>query len=260
VRVDAGIRSGTVVPVFYDSLLAKIIVAAEDRPAAVARLRATLAATTIAGIATNLTQLRAIAADDAFAHGETTTAFLTERAAALGAFAPPRVDDALRAAVVAVAEAGRGWRLGGIGVPVAFVDGTRVVRAIAMRTSTGWSLSGDVAGEPPTGARVHVDDAGVDVDLDGRIYRFAFAPPPQTGAAHTGHVAVAGAIVAPMPGKIVGVNTTAGATVTERELLVVLEAMKMEHRIEAPAAGTVASIHVATGDIVPAGALLVTLA
>jgi 3-methylcrotonyl-CoA carboxylase alpha subunit len=260
VRVDAGVRDGSVVPVFYDSLLAKIIVAAEDRPSAVARLRATLAATTIGGIATNLTQLRAIAADDAFARGDTTTAFLSERAEALGGFAPPRSDDALRAAVAAVADAGRGWRLGGIGIPVGLVDGDRVVRASAMRASTGWSLAGDVAGDPPAGARVHVDAAGVDVDLDGRIYRFSFAPPPRADATHAGHIAAGGAIVAPMPGKIVGVSTAAGATVTERELLVVLEAMKMEHRIEAPAAGTVAAVHVATGDVVPAGALLVTLA
>jgi 3-methylcrotonyl-CoA carboxylase alpha subunit len=260
VRVDAGIRDGSVVPVFYDSLLAKIIVLAEDRPAAVARLRETLGATTIGGIATNLTQLRAIAADEAFARGDTTTAFLTERAEALRAFAPPRVDDAALAAAVAMAEAGRGWRLGGIGIPVVLEHDGRSIRLAVSRTESGWAVAGDAAGVPPDGARVHLDEAGADVDLAGGLYRFRFAPAPQAASAGAGHVAVGGAIVAPMPGKIVSVRAAAGTDVAEHDVLVVLEAMKMEHRIEAPAAGTVGAVHVTAGDVVPAGALLVTLA
>ncbi len=260
VRVDGGIRDGSTIPVFYDSLLAKIIVWAGDRPAAVARLRATLDATTIGGIATNLTQLRAIAADDAFARGDTTTAFLTERADALRGFAPARVADAARAAAIAIADAGRSWRLGGVGVPIALVHDGAVLRAYATRSANGWSLAGDLTGEAPPNARVQLDATGADVDLAGGIYRFTIALPPLANAAPGAHVATSGAIVSPMPGKIVSVAARAGATVAERELLIVLEAMKMEHRIEAPAAGTVRDVHVAPGDIVPGGALLVTLA
>jgi 3-methylcrotonyl-CoA carboxylase alpha subunit len=62
-----------------------------------------------------------------------------------------------------------------------------------------------------------------------------------------------------MPGKIVSVSVAAGDVVEARALLIVLEAMKMEHRIEAPAAGTVEAVHVRTGDIVSGDAQLVTL-
>jgi 3-methylcrotonyl-CoA carboxylase alpha subunit len=260
VRVDGGVRDGSTVPVFYDSLLAKIIVAAEDRPSAVARLRATLAATSIAGIATNLPQLRAIAADDAFARGDTTTSFLAERAAAMHANEPPpRAHDAALAAAVAFAASERGWRLGGVGVPVALTYDDMLLRVQANRSAGGWTIAGDVNGVAPADARAVVDAAGIDVDLDGRVYRFGFAPPPQAGAASATTVAASGTVVAPMPGKIVSVNAVAGTSVAERELLIVLEAMKMEHRIEAPSAGTVASVRVAAGDVVAAGTTLVTL-
>jgi propionyl-CoA carboxylase alpha chain len=62
-----------------------------------------------------------------------------------------------------------------------------------------------------------------------------------------------------MPGTIVSVRAVAGDVVGEHDLLVVLEAMKMEHRIEAPAAGTVGEVRVVPGDIVAAGATLVTI-
>ncbi len=260
VRVDSGVRDGSTVPVFYDSLVAKIIVAAEDRPSAVARLRATLAATSIAGIATNLPQLRAIAADDAFARGDTTTAFLTERAAAMRANEPPprARDAALAAATFAAGD--RGWRLGGVGVPVALTYDGATLCLRANRGAHGWTIAGDAAGSAPAGARAFVDATGVDVDLDGRVYRFGFAPPPRAGDASAAHVVASGTVVAPMPGKIVSVNAVAGAAVVERELLVVLEAMKMEHRIEAPAAGTITTVRVAAGDVVSAGTTLVTIA
>jgi len=63
-----------------------------------------------------------------------------------------------------------------------------------------------------------------------------------------------------MPGKIVKVAVAEGDAVAERDLLVVLEAMKMEHRIEAPHAGTVERIAVVPGALVSAGATLVELA
>jgi 3-methylcrotonyl-CoA carboxylase alpha subunit len=260
VRVDAGVRDGSEIPVFYDSLLAKIIVWADDRTAAVARLRETLAATTVFGIATNLEQVRAIAADDAFARGETTTSFLTDRAGALAARAATNLHDAALAAAAAVAGSGRGWRLGAIAVPVALVTGETVVRVHATRTREGWTIAGDASGSPPPGARTHVDASGVDVDLGGGIVRFAFAGPPRAEALAAATSAGTGTVVAPMPGRIVSVNATVGAAVVERELLVVLEAMKMEHRIEAPSAGTIEGVRVAAGDVVAAGATLVTIA
>lgn len=82
----------------------------------------------------------------------------------------------------------------------------------------------------------------------------AAAPAPASSGAQ-GSVAV----TAPMPGKILGIKTEPGKTVAKGEAIIVLEAMKMENEIVAPADGTIASINVSVGDSVEAGATLATL-
>ncbi len=67
------------------------------------------------------------------------------------------------------------------------------------------------------------------------------------------------AVTAPMPGKILGIKAEPGKTVAKGEAIIVLEAMKMENEIVAPADGTIASINVSVGDSVEAGATLATL-
>ena len=67
-------------------------------------------------------------------------------------------------------------------------------------------------------------------------------------------------VSAPMPGNILKVNVTVGQTVKEGDLLVVLEAMKMENEIFAPKAGTVAAVNVTKGQSVDTGATMVVLA
>lgn len=86
-RVDTWIETGTEVTPFYDPMLAKVIVAAEDRPAAIAALRAALAETSIAGIETNLGYLRAIAASDLLASARVATTALRDFP-----FAPPGIE------------------------------------------------------------------------------------------------------------------------------------------------------------------------
>lgn len=81
------------------------------------------------------------------------------------------------------------------------------------------------------------------------------APKAAAPAGAAGSVKVS----APMPGKILKTVATAGQAVKKGEVLVVLEAMKMENEIVAPQDGTVASINVAVGDSVEAGAVLATL-
>jgi biotin carboxyl carrier protein len=93
----------------------------------------------------------------------------------------------------------------------------------------------------------------------------AAAPAPKAApAAAPKAVAPAGAqgsvtVAAPMPGKILGVKASVGQAVKKGEVMLVLEAMKMENEIVAPSDGTVASINVAVGDSVEAGATLATL-
>jgi len=249
VRVDTGIRAGSDVPVFYDSLLAKIIVWDEDRTSAIARLDATLAQTRITGISTNLQLLRAIVADASFATGDTTTSYLEERADALGAYSAQLRASALTDAAASLLRSGYGWRPGGIGIPLVLEhDGTRV-HLTADRTAQGWHLYGDVDAEIP------FDGPATDPANTGIVS----APPPSAIALRPGAAQGDGSVSAPMPGKIVSVAVRAGEAVKHHDLLVVLEAMKMEHRIEAPLAGTVNALHVAPGDLVAAGAALVTI-
>ena len=81
------------------------------------------------------------------------------------------------------------------------------------------------------------------------------APAPAAAPAAAGSIAV----TAPMPGKILGVKASAGQAVKRGQVLLILEAMKMENEIVAPQDGTVASINVAVGDSVEPGATLATL-
>jgi 3-methylcrotonyl-CoA carboxylase alpha subunit len=249
IRLDSGVRAGSEVPVFYDSLLAKIIVWGEDRTSAIARLDATLAPTRVTGIATNLPLLRAIAADEAFARGDTTTSYLEERSAALAAHTERRTKDALLAAAASLVRSGYGWRPGGIGIPLVLeVDGVRAYMT-ADRTAAGWRLSGDIqAAIPFDGPAATLGESGAEA-----------APPPSAVTTRQSSAYGGGSVSAPMPGKIVSVAVKNGASVNVHDLLVVLEAMKMEHRIEAPVTGIVSALHVGPGDLVAAGAPLVTI-
>ena len=82
---------------------------------------------------------------------------------------------------------------------------------------------------------------------------------PKTAAPAATGAAGAVKVTAPMPGKIVGVKASAGQAVKKGDVILVLEAMKMENDIVAPQDGTVASINVASGDAVEAGAVLATM-
>jgi 3-methylcrotonyl-CoA carboxylase alpha subunit len=260
VRVDAGFRAGDDVPVFYDSLLAKIIVWAPSRDAAVSRLAATLDETTVGGIATNLPLLRAIAHDPAFRAGDTTTRFLDDRLASY-ALGEPHVSPAWKArAAAAILSRDGAWRIARTGVPLAFEVEGEPVRGHASFDGERWSVDG-IAGIVAIEARAGDagDHDGGTVTVDGRAVRWRRLPPPSADAEHAAHAASSGVVAAPMPGKIVSVAVSAGTAVEERALLVVLEAMKMEHRIEAPLAGTVSTVHVNAGDVVASGQTLVTI-
>jgi acetyl/propionyl-CoA carboxylase alpha subunit len=262
VRLDTGVQSGSSVPVFYDSLLAKIIVRGDDRAAALALLRATLAQTNVTGIATNLPLLRAIANDDAFAAADTTTRFLEERDAALTAYTEQQRAAALALVAGVLLRSGYGWRASGIGMPLRLIaDGTQV-RLFADRTADGWHVRGDIAADIPLDGpgALNRDANGIEVVLGRTHHRFAFGAAPSATASRASAGGASGDVVAPMPGKIVNVAVKPGDTVKLHDGLMILEAMKMEHRIDAPIAGIVAALHVAPGDRVAAGTPLVTIA
>ncbi|MFN2461894.1 MAG: acetyl-CoA carboxylase biotin carboxylase subunit [Candidatus Velthaea sp.] len=276
VRVDTGVRAGSEISVYYDSMIAKIIVWGSDRAAAIARLATTLRETRVAGVKTNLPLLRAVAADDAYRAGDTTTAFLEERGGQLRIAGDTVPDDVKLVAAATLVADGRGWRLGGVGIPVDLTVAGEPMHGSLSRTSAGWRLDGDVRATFAVERRgdevvVHADERTIAADvlaapdggeifLDGRAYACAYAAPPDADAEHHSAAAAgSGTVNAPMPGKIVSVNVAPGDAVEPRALLVVLEAMKMEHRIEAPLAGTIKDVRVKAGDLVTGGSTLVTI-
>jgi 3-methylcrotonyl-CoA carboxylase alpha subunit len=231
-------------------------------------------------VRTNLPLLLWIARDEAFRAGETTTSFLDQRfdESFFLTSAVPR--EAILLCAAALLVDGRApWRIGEIGVPLRLQHGESVVELVAdaLGPPGVWRLSGAYSAELHArrrGERVQAEFDGAaisgavnyagdafDVNLDGRTWRFSFASPPSTESARHSDGGAAGARVnAPMPGKIVKVAVREGDKVEEHALLIVLEAMKMEHRIEATAAASVKSVFVKEGQIVSSGTPLVELA
>ncbi len=191
--------------------------------------------------------------------------------------APP-AEATLLCAAALLADGRAPWRVGDVGLPLRLQHGEHLAEIFADATGEPdrWRLSGDHRGTlhaQRRGKNVHarLDDRAVagavtydggtfNVHLDGRTWPFAFAAPPSTDAPSGAHGAVeSGSVTAPMPGRIVKVAVRDGEKVEEHALLIVLEAMKMEHRIEAPAAGTVKSVLVKEGQIVAGGTPLAEL-
>jgi 3-methylcrotonyl-CoA carboxylase alpha subunit len=264
VRVDAGVTTGSEVSVYYDPMLAKLIVFGSDRAQAIARLQLALDDFTIDGVRANLPLLQWIVRDEWYRDGRTTTSFLAQRLDE-SIFAPRAVpkDAVVYEIARRLLDGDVPWRIGGIGIPIWLASGASAFRVWASVTREGyWQLSGDIAGELQAhraGERIAVTFNGTPVS-DARVVFEPIAPPT---AQSSGLAAAAGQgdgrVTAPMPGKIVKIAVTPGASVEEHALLIVLEAMKMEHRIEASFAGTVGTVLVKEGQLVPAGAPLVEL-
>jgi biotin carboxyl carrier protein len=173
------------------------------------------------------------------------------------------------------------WRLAGVGMPIHLMsdDGASFdILADVTADENVWRLSGALTGklhvstrgtslvaqlgEAPEieGTASFDDDDDFVVQTGGQTYSLGFADPPAlSGAAAAAGALAPGRVSSPMPGKIVKIAVSQGETVEERALLVVLEAMKMEHRIEADAAGEVKNVFVREGEIVSGGAPLVEI-
>jgi propionyl-CoA carboxylase alpha chain len=324
VRVDTGVRAGSVVSSDYDSLLAKVIAFDQDRDRAAANLASALAEADVSGVRTNVDTLVAILREPDFLAGRTPTSYLDLHPEVLVARGPEGDDRlALLLATVFAAEAVDRAQAGVWGFAP---SGWRNVRTqgqrqtwIDERTDEHHALEYVIHAHPPhrpshevsapQGRRnftrsidvwvggfpgptddgslsqderrrdaVRVldgDDRHVVIELDGRRRRVrveqrggSWHARSAAGAAtwrcaptFADHAAdlVGSGPVAPLPGTVIAVNVVAGDVVSEGQLLLVLEAMKMEHKITAAAAATVAEVRVGVGDRVDAGDLLVVL-
>ena len=277
-RVDSGVEEGDSVSPYYDPMLGKLIAWGENREQARLRLLAMLDEFALGGLKTNLGFLRRILAHPAFAAAELDTGFISRYQAQL--LPPPAAfpeafwqaaaeawlhgDKTATASVDPASSWNRadGLRLG--------LPARRCVHLMCEGAHQAVVLEGDVASRYRLqGEQLSCEQDGVRLrhlairrgqDLflrwDGQVHRVtAFDPIAEAEAGHAHH----GGLSAPMNGSIVRVLVEVGQPVEAGIALVVLEAMKMEHSIRAPRAGTVTALFCQEGDMVNEGMSLVEL-
>jgi 3-methylcrotonyl-CoA carboxylase alpha subunit len=288
VRIDDGVREGDAISPYYDSMVAKLIVHGATREEALARLDDALAQTRIVGLSTNVQFLRYVVRSSSFAKANLDTALIQREEAVL--FKQEPVGLALAAAAAVARQLLDERALEGAD-PFSRRDGWRSHGVVQRR------FEFEFHGEPAKATLSYGHDGALHLALDGAAGPLVFAESAQgldiefagqrmtaavyaqgeldhvfsaRGAtqilsidllAHAGEAqAEGGRLTAPMPGKVVSFAVKAGDKVSKGQPLAVMEAMKMEHTIAAPADGTVQELLYAPGDQVSEGAELLKIA
>ncbi|MGP3789638.1 acetyl/propionyl/methylcrotonyl-CoA carboxylase subunit alpha [Pseudomonas sp. B392_1p] len=274
-RVDSGVSEGDSVSPFYDPMLAKLIAWGETREEARLRLLSMLDELAVGGFKTNLPFLRRVLAHAAFAAAELDTGFIPRYHADL---LPPPTELPqdfwqLAAAAFINSEPARqrtddahspwtstnGWRAGLPAQRIVHLRCNGISQVI--RPSGNAQLCGDqllytnASGVQQRLQAIRQGDTlylewNGELQVVTRVDAIA-----EVEASHAHH----GGLVAPMNGSIVRVLVEPGQAIKAGTALVVLEAMKMEHSIRAPQAGTIKALYCAEGDMVSEGAALVEL-
>ncbi len=276
-RLDSGVRPGSVVTAHYDAMLAKVIAWAPDRRGAARRLAAALAGARLAGPDTNRDLLVSVLRNATFLDQGADTSLLDHYDYAALTPTKQAVQLCAVAATAAIAATARQDATVAAAVP----GGWRNVPSQPQRTSfTGpgderidvdyqWTRRGIVIGDALVRSaapdRVSIESGGVcysfgltraddqlwvDSALGSlRLTLLDRLPRPARAAE-------SGSLLAPMPGSVTKIATPAGAHVSAGQLVLVLEAMKMEHQILAPGDGVLTELRVGQGSQVNAGDVL----
>ncbi|MEL6571831.1 MAG: biotin carboxylase N-terminal domain-containing protein [Pseudomonadota bacterium] len=278
-RIDAGVRSGDAVLPHYDPMIAKVITYAPTRGEALRRLAAALDQTQIFGLVTNRAFLARLARDPDVVAGRVDTGLIARKGDQLTLQAFPTPQDYAIAAIATSRppisgdspfEALQAFRhFGPARRTIAFEGAGEVT----LTTTANGIVDAQTPAGPVTldavvrdgdelhfvldgvhcNATVLFDDAKIGVFMDGGEMSFQLAVPGSTAIEVD-----ADTVTAPMPGAVIEVMAKGGQTVTKGTPLLVLEAMKMEHRLIAPRDGQIATLTVSQGDQVEQGAILVS--
>src|ERR1700704_1963748 len=289
VRVDTGVRPGDEIAAYYDPLIAKLVVWDRDRPSALGRMREALGEFEVAGPVTNLGFLYRLVQNPDFVDADFDTGLIERHRAELLAPCPPAGEEELALATLATLlqldeEAHRpgdafspwsradGWRANADGGHLLVFDenGHRHT-VLARRRDEGFEF--EFAGRRRQVKSYRREGYRLTVQLDdatvaGSVVRLAGRTEVFLPGAH--HIlerhdplrqelaleARPGELAAPMPGKIIAVLVEPGDRVEKDASLLILEAMKMEHTIRAPARGRIARILCRVGEQVVEGAEL----
>jgi acetyl/propionyl-CoA carboxylase alpha subunit len=284
VRIDTGVQTGGQVSVHYDPMLAKVIAHAPTREQAARLLARALAETRVLGVVTNRDLLVGILREQDFLDGHIDTGYLTrhdpatlmagdERRLPVHALATALADQALRRAETSVLPGvPSGWR----NVPNARQQAGYQVAERGFQVEYGIRgpfVDAAVDGVELGPVLLHgCTAAEVDLQIDGvrRLVTVARAGDVRYAASALGATtlveqprfpetqqqATAGSLLAPMPGTVVRVEAQLGDSVHAGQVLVVLEAMKMEHSVRTPHEGTLARLSVSAGQSVDMGTVL----
>ena len=294
VRIDTGVEEGDEITPHYDPMIAKLIVWDADRERALARMLQSLAQYRVVGVASNVDFLSRLVACPAFANADLDTGLIERERAFLfpeGVEAPAEVflvaalaellreEEGARTAAVAGADPHSpwhlrdGWRLNAShrrallfrhgetekAVSVGYVRGGYALELDGIATPargerTGHSMLRIELGGMRLPATVIASGEKRHVFLHGRAWQLACVDPLY----HAGEgVGEGGGLAAPMPGKVISLIAQPGSAVAQGAPLLILEAMKMEHTIAAPAKGTLKAFRYGVGDSVAEGAELV---
>jgi 3-methylcrotonyl-CoA carboxylase alpha subunit len=295
VRLDGGVIEGDTVTIFYDPMIAKLIVWDADRPQALQRMRDALAGCEIAGPKSNVAFLERLVRHPMVVEGRIDTGYLDRRLDEFVAGDTPPSPHTLFAAATAALlrdewharhnvadphspwDMADAWRIGHAGKRIIALAACGQRFDIEAHGHAGnyrlqcgdahCTVGGAYWDRDILAARFDVEAVRCDVradatrvmlhDVDGTRWRFERVP----AFAWESSDATAGSqVIAPMPGRIVLVKFDAGDKVEAGQELLVMEAMKMELSLKAPRAGTIEDISVATGDFVEADAVLVRFA
>jgi 3-methylcrotonyl-CoA carboxylase alpha subunit len=299
VRVDSGVRQGDSISPFYDSMVAKLIVHGNTREEALARMDAALMQTHIVGLSTNVQFLRHVVNSESFATAQLDTALIPREATTLfnqdkvglplaaAALVAHTLDQESRKVQVADAQgwidpwARRdGWRSHGASLRSFSAVYQEQPEQLQLTRAHTHGLQVQVQGhtEPLQFERLnkHGASGALDITLgtqriQAQVYDHGevlhvFTPLGATSItrvdalAHAGDTqSEGGRLTAPMPGKVVSFAVKAGDVVKKGQPLAIMDAMKMEHTIAAPADGVVAELLFAPGDQVTEGAELLRL-
>jgi acetyl/propionyl-CoA carboxylase alpha subunit len=288
VRVDTGVRDGSVIGTHYDPMLAKVIAYGATRSQAARRLARALSEAQLHGLVTNRDLLVAILREPEFLAGHTDTGYLTRHdpasligrpselsldvhtlAAALAAQADRR------AAAVAQATIPSGWRnVSSAPQQVQYRCGEQDISLAYRITRDG--LWAEIDGRALSGPIWRSANPGeVDLEIDGvrrriqvhRVGDTAYCDSVFGSAVlqeiprlpEPGLAAAPGTLLAPMPGTVVRVAVEAGQKIEAGDVVVVFEAMKMEHSLRAPVAGTVSELLVVVGNTVDSGEVVAVI-
>ena len=292
VRIDSGVREGDSISPHYDPMIAKLIVWGADRQAALAGMAAALRECEIAGLSTNVEFLGRVIASRAFAGADLDTGLIErnrEELLPLGGGVAPQalVAAAFMLHSAATQGAGQpagapwdlrdGWRMNlastrtllfkvgdvahavtieyarqGVTLVCAGLSGRAIGSVNGRRVTLNW-------GEERISATVVITGVKCTVFMQGRRFDFDRSDPEAIlSDADDDVLAGAGHLHAPMSGKVLSLVAVPGVQVDKGAALLVMEAMKMEHTITAPAAGVVREFRFAAGDQVAEGAELVS--